>query len=78
VGLPDGLSRLQARVMDRVPGKPFSTDNYRSLQTPNTSEDNSLPELGIEPRSVESVVPGMLGVSAHQYRLDEFRKKALH
>jgi NADH dehydrogenase len=78
VALPDSLSRLQARVMDFVPGKPFSTDNYRSLQTPNTSDDNSLPGLGIAPRSIESVVPGMLGASARQCRLDEFRKKVLH
>jgi uncharacterized protein YbjT (DUF2867 family) len=78
LGLPDGLSRVQARVMDFLPGKPFSTDNYLSLQTPNTSEANSLPELGISPRSLESVVPKMLGVSARQYRLDGFRKKVLH
>jgi NADH dehydrogenase len=77
VGLPEGLSRLQASVMDRVPGKPFSTDNYRSLQIPNTCEDNSLPGLGIEPRSIESVVPVMLGDPAHQHRLDGFRKKVL-
>ena len=37
VGLPDSLSRLQARIMDFVSGKPFSTDNYLSLQTDNTS-----------------------------------------
>jgi NADH dehydrogenase len=78
VGLPDSLARLQGRVMDFLPGKPFSSDNYRSLQTPNTSENNSLPELGIEPRSIESVVPLMLGASARQCRLDEFRKKVLH
>jgi NADH dehydrogenase len=78
LGLPDGLARLQGKVMDFVPGKPFSSDNYLSLQTPNTSEDNSLPELGIEPRSIESVVPAMLGASARQCRLDEFRKKVLH
>ena len=28
VGLPDFLSRLQGRLMDFVPGKPFSSDNY--------------------------------------------------
>jgi NADH dehydrogenase len=78
VGLPDGLSRLQGRLLDFLPGKPFSTDNYRSLQTPNTSEVNSLPQLGITPRSLESVVPGMLGTSARQGRLDELRKRISH
>src|SRR5690606_4508306 len=28
--LPDFLSRIQAAIFDFVPGKPFSTDNYRS------------------------------------------------
>jgi NADH dehydrogenase len=75
VGLSNGLSRLQARVMDFVPGKPFSTDNYLSLQTDNTSERNDLERLGIEPRSIESVLPGMFGASVRQCRLDECRKR---
>ncbi|MEJ2383478.1 MAG: complex I NDUFA9 subunit family protein [Xanthomonadales bacterium] len=75
VGLPDWLARLQAAVMDFVPGKPFSTDNYRSLQTPNTSEENGLVELGIRPRSVESVVPTYLCArSPRQTRLDACRR----
>jgi len=78
IGLPDGVSRLQARFMDFVPGKPFSTDNYLSLQTDNTSEHNDLGTLGIQPRSIESVLPGMLGASVRQCRLDECRKRVQH
>jgi uncharacterized protein YbjT (DUF2867 family) len=74
LGLPDGLARLQAAVMDFVPGKPFSTDNYRSLQTPNTSDHNALPDFGIRPRSIESTVPGYLVQGTHQRRLDECRR----
>jgi len=76
IGLPDFLSRLQGWVMDFVPGKPFSSDNYRSLQTDNTSIDNSLWRFGISPRSLKSVVPGYLADSEHQHKLDEFRKRA--
>jgi NADH dehydrogenase len=76
IGLPDGLSRLQGALMDFVPGKPFSSDNYLSLQTDNTSSDNDLPGLGIKPRSIESVVPGYLAGSPHQHRLDKYRKGA--
>lgn len=76
IGLPDGLSRLQGRVMDFVPGKPFSSDNYRSLQTDNISTENSLWRFGIEPHSLEVIVPGYLGGSSHQHQLDECRKKA--
>ena len=75
VGLPDSLSRLQAHVMDFVPGKPFSTDNYLSLQIDNVSRNNALPGLGIEPRAIEGVLPGMLGVSQRQCRLDECRRR---
>lgn len=78
VGLPDGLSRLQAGIMDFVPGKPFSSDNYRSLQTDNTSDENSLPRFGIRPRSVESTVPEYLGGAPRQRRLDACRKNVNH
>lgn len=74
VGLPDVLSRLQGMVMGLIPGKPFSTDNYRSLQTDNTSVENSLWRFGIKPRSIESVVPVYLAGTPHQHQLDEFRK----
>lgn len=74
VGLPDGVARLQAFLMDFVPGKPFSTDNYLSLQIDNVSDENALPSLGISPRSIEAVVPGYLAGSPHQHRLDSFRK----
>ena len=78
IDLPDGLARLQARLMDFVPGKPFSTDNYLSLQTENTSPENGLLTLGIKPRSIQSVVPGYLTGSPHQHRLDSFRKRVYH
>jgi len=76
IGLPDSLARLQGFLMDFVPGKPFSTDNYLSLQTDNTSEENSLPRFGIHPRSIESVVPGYLRTSPRQQRLATFRQRA--
>ena len=75
IGLPDSLSRLQAYLMDFVPGKPFSSDNYLSLQIENTSSTNGLRRFGIHPRSLKSIVPGYLEGTAHQHRLDEFRKR---
>ncbi len=73
IGLPDGVSRLQAALMDFVPGKPFSTDNYRSLQVDNVAGDNAFPRLGIRPASIEAVVPGYLVESARQQRLRRAR-----
>ena len=60
VGLPDFLARLQARMLQHVPGKPFTMDNYLSLQTDSVCEHNDLAELGIRPRVVEALVPGYL------------------
>ena len=74
IGLSDPVSRLQGFIMDFVPGKPFSSDNYQSLQLDNVSKSNALPQLGIKPCSVKSVVPGYLVRKGRQSRLDSWRK----
>jgi len=76
IGLPNSLSRLQGWLMDFVPGKPFSSDNYRSLQIDNVSVENSLWRFGIRPRSIESVLGEYLGSSRHQQQLDRCREQA--
>lgn len=53
LGLPDWLARAQASIMELVPGKPFSMDNYRSLSVPSVGTEDGLANLGIEPRSFE-------------------------
>ena len=58
--LPDWAARLQARVMDFVPGKPFSTDNYRSLTVDNVSDDDGCARLGIAPASLRAIDPAYL------------------
>jgi len=40
--LGDTLSKFQARVLQILPGKLFTMDNYRSLQTPNVCKDGDL------------------------------------
>ena len=76
VGLGDRLSRLQARVFERIPGKPFSTDNYLSTKVESVCADNGLERLGIAPRSVESIVPGYLGRSERNAWLGRLRASA--
>ena len=61
IALSDSASRLQARIMERLPGAPFSTDNLLSLSVDSVSDDNALPRLGVDPASVESIVPRYLG-----------------
>lgn len=74
VPLPDFLSRLQGLVCDFVPGKPFSSDNYRSLQFDNVSAENALPEFGIDPRPLEGLVRNYLGGSSRQKRYSTIRR----
>lgn len=60
LALGDRLSRLQAAVLERVPGKPFSLDNYRSLTIDSVcGGTNALADVfGIAPTPMERVVPG--------------------
>jgi len=72
IALPDFLARLQALIFEFVPGKPFSRDNYLSLQT-----DNILPEGAIsQPTSVGAVVPRYLGNSDWNGELQSYRQMA--
>ncbi|MDH3282771.1 MAG: complex I NDUFA9 subunit family protein, partial [Gammaproteobacteria bacterium] len=60
VGLPDGLSYLQAAALEFAPGKPFSLDNYRSLQVDSVCEKGFPEVFGITPTSLEEIAPGYL------------------
>jgi len=61
VGLSDGLSRLQARGFQHLPGRPFTLDNYLSLQVNSGCAKNGLGVLGIRPTDIDVVVPSYLG-----------------
>ena len=52
VGLPDFAARLQALIMDFVPGRPFSTDNYRSLSVDSICRQDGFAALGMQPHSM--------------------------
>lgn len=75
IGLPTPLSAAMAKVMELVPGKPLSWDNYLSLQTDNVSDQSGFSYFGIEPRSIEVEVPYYLPGSPHQRRLGSFRRQ---
>jgi NADH dehydrogenase len=75
VPLPDALARLQARVMDFVPGKPFSTDNFRSLTIDSVCARDGLARLGIRPTALEPSLRTLAG-DPDQERYDRFRRLA--
>jgi len=74
--LPERLARLQARVLERLPGAPFTMDNYRSMQVPSVCRDDGFGRLGITPRALEAVVPGYLGGSRRERLYTELRSAA--
>ena len=62
IGLNTTLSRLQATILEYVPGKPFSLDNYRSLLVDNvcTGANTLRTVFGVEPMPLEQIAPGYL------------------
>lgn len=72
--LPDAIGRLQGLLMDHLPAKPFSSDNFRSLLTDSVGGFDGLHRLGIAPTPVARMLPGILGaVGDRQSRLDAYR-----
>ncbi len=76
IPLSDRLSRLQARALERLPGPPFSTDNYLSLQVDSICESNGLAALGIEATALETVVPEYLRPPSRARRYSRYRSAA--
>ena len=56
LGLPNLFARLQAKLLEFVPGKPLSMDNYRSLQTDSICQEGIHCET-----SLESIAPTYIG-----------------
>ena len=71
ISLPDFLSRMQAYTLEWFPGKPFSIDNYRSLQLDSICQAN-----GHEPTSIAMIAPSYLGDANRQSNYDVLRKIA--
>ncbi len=78
IGLNDLLSRVQAYVMEFLPGKPFSVDNYMSTRIDSVCRRNGFAHFGIEPQPMEAIVPTYLGALAARERYPDFRREARH
>ncbi len=76
LGLPRAASRLQALLMDFVPGRPFSSDNFRSLCVDSVCREDGLALLGIEPQSMEGAACLYLGPAEDNARLSRLRRLA--
>lgn len=74
VGLPAGLSSIQAFFLEKLPGRLMSRDNLRSMQVPNTTQAPF--PFGIQPRALEAVAPTYLAPSGPRERYPQLRWRA--
>lgn len=59
--LKEKHSKWAGRIMEKMPGKPYSLDNfYSSLVESVCGDNNHLPQLGITPHAVETIMPKYL------------------
>jgi len=70
IGLPNWASKLQANILEYFPGKPFSKDNYLSLQ-----KDSICPDASTCTTSMESIVPKYINSDPHHERMETYRTK---
>ena len=73
-GLSPSLSRFQARVFQHLPGRPFTMDNYHSLQKDSVCRHSCLEDMGIHPASIASIIPASLGSDSRHHRYARFRR----
>ncbi len=78
IPLGDGLSRLQARILQHLPGKLFTYDNYRSLQVDGVCRQGFPEIFGIDPQPIEAIVPVYLANQTLRARYNQFRALARH
>ncbi len=74
IALGDSLSRIQAEILEFAPGKPFSLDNYRSLQTASVCDGDFPHIFGITPSRLEDIAPLYLGAS-RSLRYSRYRSR---
>lgn len=80
LALPDGLARLQAALMELLPGEPLlSRDNLDSMKKdnlPSTQPYHFPAELGVVPASLEAEATQHLKGRGIHTHLDQFRARA--
>lgn len=76
IPLPNLVAQAQAVVMNFLPGKPFSIDNYRSLTIDSVCTQNGCESLGVQPARMDAVIAGYLRDWSVSGRLDSYRRSA--
>lgn len=76
IGLGNVSSRLMAGIMEFLPGKPFTRDNYLSMQTDSVCQGEFPPIFGTQRTALEAVVPLYLGHRDQRTRYYDYRRMA--
>ena len=76
VALPGPVGRLQALVLEHLPGKLMTRDNLDSMKVDNVSTAPFPGVFGFAPAPIEAIVPQYLAGAAANTRLDRYRYKA--
>ncbi|MFK8014244.1 MAG: complex I NDUFA9 subunit family protein [Gammaproteobacteria bacterium] len=76
MGMPDPIARMQATLLEFVPGKPLSRDNLKSLEVNSICDNNGFKSLGIEPRPAAIWIPRTVRAVNGEDPLDDYRRDA--
>jgi len=71
--LGPALSKLQARLLELVPGTPMSRDNLASMQRDAVCDGPFPPVFGIAPAALETTAPAWLAAPGARSRYDPLR-----
>jgi len=74
IGLGRALSYLQACMLELLPMKLMTRDNYRSMKIDSVS--SAAFPFGIRPTAIEAIIPGYLGNDAPRARYRSYRDHA--
>lgn len=74
IRLPDWAARFQAAILQYVPGKPFTPDNYDSLRTPSVCQDDGLAALGVTATSLQNAGVRFLNKADKNQRRNALRR----
>ncbi len=71
--LGDAAGRLQARLLELLPGTPMSRDNLASMAVDSVCDCAFPPLFGVTPASLATIAPTYLGPAAEHSRYETYR-----
>jgi uncharacterized protein YbjT (DUF2867 family) len=74
--LPPALARMQAAVLEHLPGKLMTRDNLASMSVDNTCDEPFPALFGFRPSPLEAVAPLYLGGASTRERYQRYRHVA--